>query len=76
MMTVERLSQNCGLMLAITHKRTAPVMLAVRVRDNTNFAPGMIFEAIESCDGIWQFRNQPNRDESTVGRLPRQKGKW
>lgn len=40
--------------------------LAVRVRDNTNFRPGMIIEAAAVGLGMWQF----------LGRLPRRPGKW
>ena len=76
LMTVDRVPQNTGLLLCITHTRKAPVRLAIRVKDNTNFAAGMVLEAIESRDGVWQFRNRVPGDESTVGRLPRRKGRW
>lgn len=73
-MTVDRLPQNTGLLLCVPKKR--PVLTAVRVRDNTNFKPGMLIEAVQSGDGVWQFRNREPGDESTVGRLPRGKGRW
>lgn len=38
----------------------------IRVRDNTNFLPGMILEAAASGLGVWQY----------VGRLPRRPGRW
>lgn len=38
----------------------------VRVRDNTNFAPGMVLEAVNIGHGLWQY----------LGRLPRRQGKW
>jgi hypothetical protein len=38
----------------------------VRVRDNANFTPGMVFEAISLPHGLWQY----------AGRLPRRPGKW
>jgi len=38
----------------------------VRVRDNLNFAPGMVFEAVAIGHGIWQY----------LGRLPRRPGRW
>jgi hypothetical protein len=79
MMTVDRIPQNPGLLLCQTHTRIAPVLVAVRVRENVNFAIGMVLEAIESSDGIWQFHNRPagvGGHESTVGRLPRLKGRW
>lgn len=73
-MTVERLPQNTTLLLCVPKKR--PVLTAVRVRDNTNFKAGMVLEAVQSGDGVWQFRNREPGDESTVGRLPRGKGRW
>lgn len=73
-MTVERLPQNKTLLLCVPKKR--PVLTAIRVRDNTNFKPGMILEAVQSGDGVWQFRNRVPGDESTVGRLPRGVGRW
>jgi hypothetical protein len=79
MMTVDRVPQNPGLLLCQTHTRTAPVLVAVRVRENLNFAIGMTLEAIQSSDGVWQFHNRPTAvggHESTVGRLPRLKGRW
>jgi hypothetical protein len=38
----------------------------VLVRDNTNFRPGMVFEAVSIGTGMWQF----------AGRLPRRPGRW
>jgi hypothetical protein len=38
----------------------------IRVRDNLNFAPGMVFEAVAIGHGIWQY----------LGRLPRRPGRW
>ncbi len=38
----------------------------VRVRDNINFTPGMVLEAIGLPHGLWQY----------AGRLPRRPGKW
>ena len=73
-MTVDRVPANPALL--VCQSETRAVIVVVRVRDNTNFAAGMRLEAIESADGIWQFRNRLGGDESTVGRLPRQKGKW
>lgn len=73
-MTVDRISLNGVLLVCVSKSLNA--LVCVRVRDNSNFAPGMAIEAIESHDGIWQFRNRPGGDESTVGRLPRGKGKW
>lgn len=76
-MTVERVPQNTGLLLCRCDGRS--VLVAVRVRENLNFTSGMEFEAVESHDRVWQFRNRPKihgGDESTVGRLPRRKGVW
>lgn len=38
----------------------------IRVRDNSNFRPGMVFECASIGEGMWQF----------LGRLPRKAGKW
>jgi len=38
----------------------------VRVRDNVNFVPGMVLEAVGLAHGLWQY----------VGRLPRRPGHW
>jgi hypothetical protein len=38
----------------------------VRVRDNGNFIPGMVLDAVNIGHGMWQY----------VGRLPRRQGKW
>ena len=38
----------------------------IRVRDNLNFAPGMVLEAVAIGHGIWQY----------LGRLPRRLGRW
>lgn len=38
----------------------------VRVRDNLNFAPGMVIDAVSIGYGQWQY----------VGRLPRRPGRW
>ena len=38
----------------------------VRVRDNENFLPGMVLEAVSSGPGCWQY----------AGRLPRRPGRW
>ena len=38
----------------------------VRVRDNGNFIPGMVLDAVSIGHGMWQY----------VGRLPRRQGKW
>jgi len=38
----------------------------IRVRDNTNFVPGMILEAVNIGHGCWQY----------VGRMPRRQGRW
>jgi len=73
-MLVDRIAQNGLLLLCVS--KSSKALVCVRVRDNSNFAPGMSIEAIESGDGVWQFRNRPDGDESTVGRLPRGKGKW
>lgn len=76
-MTVERIAQNPGLLLCKAEGRA--VLVAVRVRDNLNFIAGMMFEAVQSQDGVWQFRNRlagNGGNDSTVGRLPRRKGVW
>jgi hypothetical protein len=77
-MRVERVPQNTGLLLCVPKDRPPAdrLLVSVRVRENANFAAGMELEAIRSADGVWQFRNRPLGDESTVGRLPRQKGRW
>lgn len=38
----------------------------IRVRDNINFMPGMVLEAVEIGHGMWQY----------LGRLPRRQGRW
>ena len=38
----------------------------IQVRDNTNFVPGMVLEAVCIGQGMWQY----------VGRLPRRSGRW
>lgn len=38
----------------------------VRVRDNENFMPGMVLEAVSIGHGMWQY----------LGRLPRRLGRW
>lgn len=38
----------------------------VRVRDNANFVPGMVLDAVGLAHGLWQY----------AGRLPRRPGKW
>jgi hypothetical protein len=38
----------------------------VRVKDNTNFMPGMEFQAVQAGENFWQY----------TGRLPRRKGRW
>lgn len=38
----------------------------IRVRDNANFLPGMVLEAVNIGHGLWQY----------VGRLPRRQGRW
>lgn len=73
-MVVDRVAQNGVLLLCVS--KSSKAIVCVRVRDNSNFVAGMEIEAIESRDGVWQFRNRPTSDESTVGRLPRGKGKW
>lgn len=72
--TIERLAQNPQILLCAG--LTPPRQLAVKVRENVNFAAGMEIEIIRSGDGVWQFRNRAGSDESTVGRLPRGKGRW
>lgn len=44
------------------HKVERPI----RVRDNTNFLPGMVLEAVCIGHGMWQY----------LGRLPRRPGRW
>lgn len=74
-MTVSRVARDLPrVLLCVPLSR--PVQVTVRVNDNSNFAPGMVLEAIQSSDGVWQFRNRVPGDESTVGRLPRGKGRW
>lgn len=46
--------------------RLGPVERPVRVRDNINFAPGMVLDAVSIGYGQWQY----------VGRLPRRPGRW
>lgn len=74
LMVIERVSENLGLLLCRSEGRK--LHCAVRVRDNAHFMPGMEVEAMQTADGVWQFRNRPRGDESTVGRLPRRKGHW
>jgi hypothetical protein len=38
----------------------------IRVRDNANFLPGMVIEAVAIGFGMWQY----------IGRLPRRPGRW
>lgn len=38
----------------------------IRVRDNSHFAAGMVFVAVNTGHGMWQF----------IGRLPRRPGRW
>lgn len=74
-MTVTRVARDLPkILLCVPLAR--PVQIAVRVSSNALFAPGMVIEAIQSSDGVWQFRNCEHGDESTVGRLPRRKGCW
>jgi hypothetical protein len=73
-MVISRIPQNTGLLLCIPKK--SAVLTVVRVRENTNFKAEMTIEAVQSGDGVWQFRNRVPGDESTVGRLPRNKGRW
>jgi hypothetical protein len=44
----------------------AGVERPIRVRDNGNFIPGMVLDAVNIGHGMWQY----------VGRLPRRQGKW
>lgn len=62
---VARIYPNKRLMLCVA--LTAPETgLLTRVRDNTNFMPGMLLEIIGGQDNSWQYS----------GRLPRRRGKW
>lgn len=73
-MVVERVPHRPGLLLCVPCER--PGFVTVRVRDAAFFRPGMKLEAIKSGDGVWQFRNREGGNESTVGRLPRNPGRW
>lgn len=73
-MRVEKVPQNPGILMCA--RSNPPSIVMIRVRDNTNFVPGMMIEAIQAGDGFWQFRNRSPGEESTCGRLPRMKGRW
>jgi len=62
---VRKLCRNPRLMLAVT-SATAEASVVVRVKDNTAFMLGMVFDALPLADGTYQF----------TGRLPRSRGRW
>lgn len=72
-MTVDRVPQNPNILLC--QRRSPACIVAVRVRANEFFAPGMKIECIQG-GGVWQFRNRVPGHESQCGRLPRRKGVW
>ena len=76
-MTIERVPQNTGILLC--QRKNPASTVAVRVKTNENFSAGMQIQCVAG-NGIWQFCNRAPGgkpgDESTCGRLPRQKGRW
>lgn len=74
-MLVQRVPpQQVKLLMCVPLDRTE--IVTVRVRENTLFKAGMKLEAMKCRDGYWQFRNREGGDLSTIGRLPRNPGKW
>lgn len=66
-MRVARLCPNVRLLVcqSIADGPDAVARL-VRVKENVNFMPGMVLEAVSAGANLWQF----------TGRMPRRKGRW
>lgn len=73
-MRVERVPSHPQLLLCLSE--VTRKLVVVRVRENSHFVPGMRIEAIASTHGVWQFHNRELGGPTTIGRLPRQKGRW
>lgn len=65
-MIVVRVPANVHLLWCCLKADQAHRQQIVRVKENTNFMPGMEFEAIEAQKNLWQY----------TGRPPRRKGRW
>lgn len=62
---VRKVCRNPRMMLAVA-RASDEATVVVRVKDNSAFMLGMVFDAVPVEDGTFQF----------VGRLPRSRGRW
>lgn len=66
LMIVIRVPLNVHLLWCCLKSDAAHRQQIVRVKDNTNFMPGMELEVIAAQKNLWQY----------TGRAPRRKGRW